>query len=75
MTDVSELIARASRELGPDASDDEVTSKVFGYIGALPEAERTELMEQLVKGTSSAQLAHLREIPEADDEPRSGNPE
>jgi DNA-directed RNA polymerase specialized sigma24 family protein len=75
MTDVSELIARASRELGFDASDDEVTAKVFGYIEALPETERAELMQQLVKGTSSARLAHLREIPEADHEPRNGAPE
>jgi hypothetical protein len=59
MEDVTELIAQVSQELGPDASDDEISQKVLEAIEALPKADRTQLLEQLVKGVSSGQLRHL----------------
>jgi hypothetical protein len=59
MEDVTELIAKVSQELGPDASDDEISKKVLEAVEALPESERAQLLEQLVKGVSSGQLRHL----------------
>jgi hypothetical protein len=59
MEDVTELIAKASQELGPDASDEAVGKKVLEAIEALPESDRAQLLEQLVKGTNSGQLRHL----------------
>ena len=59
MEDVSQLIAKASQELGPEASDEEITAKVLKTIESLPEADRAEVLEQLVKQASSGQLAHL----------------
>jgi hypothetical protein len=56
---VTELIAKASQELGPDASDDEISQKVLKAIEALPKADRGQLLDQLVKGVSSGQLRHL----------------
>jgi DNA-directed RNA polymerase specialized sigma24 family protein len=57
--DVTELIAKVSRELGPDAADEEISKKVLEAIEALPESERAQLLEQMVKGVSSGQLRHL----------------
>jgi hypothetical protein len=59
MEDVTELISKVSQELGPDASDAQITEKALEAIKALPESEREQLLEQLVKGTSSGQLRHL----------------
>ncbi len=59
MQDVSQLIAKASQELGPDASDEEISAKVLDAIEALPESDRAEVLEQLVKGASSGRLADL----------------
>jgi len=59
MEDVTELIAKVSQELGPDASDEEISEKVRQAIEALPESDRAEVLEQLVKGVSSGQLLHL----------------
>jgi hypothetical protein len=59
METVDELVARVSRELGPDASDEEVSEKVLQTIEALPESDRAQLLDQLVKGVSSGQLRHL----------------
>jgi hypothetical protein len=59
MEDVTELISKVSQELGPDASDAQITEKALEVIKALPESEREQLLEQLVKGTSSGQLRHL----------------
>ena len=61
MEDVSQLIEKVSQELGPDASDDEITAKVLRTIETLPESDRAEILEQLVKRTGSRDLAHLRE--------------
>ena len=66
MEDVTELIAKASQELGPDASDDEISQKVLKAIEALPKADRGQLLDQLVKGVSSGQLRHLDKEAEAD---------
>jgi hypothetical protein len=66
MADVTELIARVSQELGPDASDEEVSAKVLEAIEALPESDRAQLLEQLVKGASSGQLRHLDKEVEAE---------
>jgi hypothetical protein len=59
MEDVTELISKVSQELGPDASDEQITEKTLEVIKALPESEREQLLEQLVKGTSSGRLRHL----------------
>jgi hypothetical protein len=59
METVAELIARVSQELGPNASDEDVSAKVLETIEALPESDRAPLLEQLVKGVSSSQLRHL----------------
>jgi len=59
MEDVTGLIAKASQELGPDATDEEISQKVLESIEALPKADRAQLLEQLVKGVSSGQLRHL----------------
>jgi hypothetical protein len=63
--DLGRLIERATAELGPNASDDDVASKVVRFIEALNDADRTAVVDQIVKGTSSTQLAHLREVLEA----------
>ena len=65
MEDVTELISKVRQELGPDASDDEISEKVLKAIEALPEADRAQLLEQLVKGVSSGQLRRLEK--EVDD--------
>jgi hypothetical protein len=59
MEDVTELISRVSQELGPDASDEAVSKKVLEGIEGLPESDRAQLLEQLVKRASSGQLRHL----------------
>jgi hypothetical protein len=59
MEDVTELISKASQELGADASDEEISEKVRQAIEALPEPDRAQVLEQLVKGVSSGQLRHL----------------
>jgi DNA-directed RNA polymerase specialized sigma24 family protein len=59
MEDVTELISKVSLELGPDASDEEISEKLREVIAALPESERAQVLEQLVKGISSGQLRHL----------------
>ena len=59
MEDVTELISKVSRELGPQASDEEISEKVLEAIEALPESDRAQVMEQMVKGVSSGQLRHL----------------
>ncbi|MGO8859426.1 MAG: hypothetical protein ACLQRH_01450 [Acidimicrobiales bacterium] len=59
MEDVTELIEKVSRELGPDASDEEISERVLETIETLPESDRAQVLEQLVKGVSSGQLRHL----------------
>jgi hypothetical protein len=59
MEDVSGLISKVSQELGPDASDEEISEKVLEVIEALPESERAQVLKQMVKGVSSGQLRHL----------------
>ncbi len=66
MEDVTELISKVNQELGPDASDEEVSKKVLEMIEALPESDRAQLLEQLVKGASSGQLRHLGKEADAD---------
>jgi hypothetical protein len=66
MEDVTELISKVSQELGPDASDEEISKKVFEAVEALPESDRTQVLEQLVEGISSARLRHLEKEVEAD---------
>jgi hypothetical protein len=65
MADLQEILLRVLRELGPDASDADIGKKMGEYVEALPEADRAEVTEQMLKLTSSAQLARLRESPEA----------
>ena len=76
MEDVTELIAKVSQELGPDASDEEISQKVLEAVEALPKSDRAQVLEQLVKGVSSGQLRHLdREAgPENQAEGREGVP-
>ena len=59
MEDVTGLIARVSEELGADASDEEISKKVLEAIEALPESDRAQVLEQLVKGVSAGRLRHL----------------
>lgn len=66
MEEVTELISKVSQELGPDASDDEISEKVLEAIEALPESDRAQMLEQLVKGVSSGQLRHLDKEVDAD---------
>ncbi|HXN61735.1 MAG TPA: hypothetical protein VN886_14920 [Acidimicrobiales bacterium] len=66
MEDVTELIAKVTQELGPDASDEEISQRVLEAIEALPESERAQVLEQLVKGVSSGQLRHLDKEVDAD---------
>jgi DNA-directed RNA polymerase specialized sigma24 family protein len=72
MEDVTELISKLSRELGPDASDEEISKKVLEAIEALPESDRAQVLEQVVKGVSSGQLRHLDKEVEADRQADSG---
>jgi DNA-directed RNA polymerase specialized sigma24 family protein len=73
MEDVGRLIEKASQKLGPNASDEEITASVLKVIETLPDSERAEVLEQLVKGTSSRELAHLRE--ESEDTRHAGDSE
>jgi hypothetical protein len=77
MEDVTELIAKVSQELGPDASDEEISKKVFEAVEALPESDRTQVLEQLVEGVSSGQLRRLEKEVEADQgvDGGKGNPD
>jgi hypothetical protein len=77
MEDVTELIAKVSQELGPDASDEEISKKVFEAVEALPESDRTRVLEQLVEGVSSGQLRRLEKEVEADQgvDGGKGNPD
>jgi hypothetical protein len=68
MEDVTELISKVTRELGPDASDEEISEKVLEAIEALPESDRAQVLEQVVKGASSGRLRHLDKEVEADQE-------
>ena len=66
MEDATELIAEARRQLGPDASDEEIRDKVLQTIEALPESDRAQMLEQLVKQVSSRQLRRLDKEAETD---------
>jgi hypothetical protein len=59
LEDATELISKVTLELGPDASDDQISEKVLEAIEAMPESERAQLLDQLVKGASSSQLRRL----------------
>jgi hypothetical protein len=59
MEDVTELIAKVSQELGSDASDEEISQKVLEIIEALPDSDRAQVLEQMVRGVGSGQLHHL----------------
>ena len=56
---MTKLISRVSRELGPEAPDEEVSGKVLDAVEALSESDRAQVLEQLVKAVSSGQLRHL----------------
>jgi DNA-directed RNA polymerase specialized sigma24 family protein len=73
MKDVTELISKVSQELGPDASDEEISKKVLEAIEALPESDRAQVLEQLVKGVSSGQLRHLDREADAERQADGGN--
>jgi hypothetical protein len=62
MADLQEILLRVLRELGPDASDDEIGKKMGEYVEALPESDRAQVMGQMIRLTDSAELAHLREM-------------
>ena len=66
MQDVTELISKVTQGLGPDASDEQISKKVLEAIEALPESDRAQVLEQLVKGVSSGQLRHLDKEVDAD---------
>jgi hypothetical protein len=66
MADLQQILLRVLRELGPDASDEEIAKKMTEYIEALSESDRAEVNDQMLRLTTSTQLAHLREITEDD---------
>jgi DNA-directed RNA polymerase specialized sigma24 family protein len=72
MEDVSKLISKVSQERGPDASDEQISEKVLEAIEALPESERAQVLEHLVKGVSSGQLRHLGKEMDAEPEADGG---
>ena len=57
-----QILLRVLRELGPDASDEEIAKKMAEYIEALPDTDRAEVNDQMLRLTTSTQLAHLRKI-------------
>lgn len=59
MEDVTQLISRVTRELGPDASDEEISEKGLEAIEALPESDRAPMLEELVRGIRSGRLHDL----------------
>jgi DNA-directed RNA polymerase specialized sigma24 family protein len=73
MEDVTELISKVSQELGSNASDEEIREKVLKAIEALPESDRAQVLEQLVKGVSSGQLRHLDKEVDAERQADGGN--
>jgi hypothetical protein len=64
MTDLQDILLRVLRELGPNASDDEIGKKMGEYIEALSDSDKAEAMEQMVRLTTSTELAHLRQLAE-----------
>lgn len=66
MPDLQEILLRVLRELGPDAPDQAIAAKMTAYIEELPELDRAEVNEQMLRLTTSTQLAHLREIAESE---------
>jgi hypothetical protein len=58
--DLGKLIEQASSELGPNASDEEITAKVLDFIESLNESDKAAVLDQLAKVASTAQLTHLR---------------
>jgi len=66
MADLQEILLRVLRELGPDASDDEIGKKMGEYVEALSDSDRAEVIEQMIGLTTSTQLARLREITESE---------
>jgi hypothetical protein len=72
MEDVTELISKVTKELGPDASDEEISKKVLEAIEALPESDRAQVLDQVVKGISSGRLRRLDTEVAADREEDGG---
>jgi hypothetical protein len=66
MADLQEILLRVLRELGPDASDEQIGKKMGEYVEALSESDRADVSEQMLRLTTSTELAHLRELTEAD---------
>jgi hypothetical protein len=72
MEDVTELISKVTRELGPDASDEEIGKKVLEAIEALPESDKAQVLDQVVKGISSGRLRRLDTEVDADRKEHGG---
>jgi hypothetical protein len=68
-----EILLRALRELGPNASDDEIRKKMGEYVEALPESDRTSVMEQMIGRNASTEIAQLRETAEGEAGQNSGS--
>ncbi len=66
MTALEDILAGVLRELGPDASDEDLKAKVLETVEALPDAQKREVLEDMVTLASTTQLSHLREIGEAE---------
>jgi hypothetical protein len=58
--DLGKLIEKTTKELGPDASDEAVTAKVVEFIESLDDVDKADVIDQIVKGTDSAELTQLR---------------
>jgi hypothetical protein len=66
MADLQEILLRVLREVGLDASDEEIAQKMTEYIEALSDSDRAEVNEQMLRLTTSTELAHLRQISESE---------
>jgi hypothetical protein len=62
---LDELLANALEELGPDVTDQEVAEKLLDYMGELPDVFKADIVESLIRRTTTTQLSHLREVAEA----------
>jgi len=64
-TTLEDILAEVLKELGPDASDEDLKAKVLDTVEALPDVQKREVLEEMVTLASRSQLAHLRHIGEA----------
>jgi hypothetical protein len=62
MTILEDILAGVLRDLGPDASDEDLKTKVLETLEALPPEEKREALEEMVQLASTRQLSRLEEV-------------